>query len=87
MSNVNLIAAKEFIARRKRITHPKGEFDNAGRFYLDESEQCECCADIRSPSRTHPFSQMVHARTLKHVCKMFDADEKEVRKIVKDIIH
>jgi len=53
--------------RKDRVAHPEGEFDGGGRFYPSETEEQECCAEIRSPSRAYPYSLMVHCRTLKHV--------------------
>ena len=78
-------AAREYIARRDRHAHPVGEFDSAKRFTLDSSEHCACCAGIREPSRAFPFSEMVHARTLKHVANLFNVDESELRRAVKGI--
>lgn len=58
-------AAIKYNALQSRDIHPEGMIDNAGRFYL--YNKCECCAGIRSPSRSHPWSQMVHGRTAIHV--------------------
>lgn len=76
-------AAREAIARRDRHRHPPGKFDNAGRFYA--SERCECCLSIKSPSRTHPFLQMVHARTMIHVAQVFDVELPHLRARVREI--
>lgn len=76
-------AAREAIARRDRQRHPPGKFDNAGRFYA--SERCECCLSIKSPSRTHPFLQMVHARTMTHVAQVFDVALPHLRARVREI--
>lgn len=59
--------AKMYNDRQSRRTNPDGTFDNGGRFYLSEAERCECCEGIRPPSKAWPYSQMVHARTLRHV--------------------
>ncbi|WP_157943479.1 hypothetical protein [Pseudomonas orientalis] len=64
-----------------REIHPEGEFDNARRWY--PSERCECCDYIRTPSRAHPFSLMVHARTLEHVACQNDANIEDVKRIKK----
>lgn len=78
-------AAREYISRRSRGTHPAGDFDAYRRFTLDPSEICDCCTYIRAPSKRFPFSQMVHARTLKHVAHMFGIPEKDVRAAVQQI--
>ena len=76
-------AARTFIARRDRTAHPAGKFDNAGRWYPSEAETCDCCSSVRSPSRAHPFSYMVHCRTLKHVANLYGVNESELRKEVR----
>lgn len=76
-------AAREAIARRDRRSHPPGTWDKAGRFYAEES--CECCRGIRSPSRSYPFSEMVHARTALHVASVFDVDLAHMRKRMREL--
>lgn len=57
-----------YAARKNRILHPDGEFDNAGRFYPSSTEDADnFTSSIRSPSRSWPYSYMVAARTLKHI--------------------
>lgn len=75
-------AARTFIARRDRTAHPSGKFDNAGRWYPSEAETCECCDSVRSPSRAHPFSYMVHCRTMKHVANLYGVSVSDLRKEV-----
>lgn len=76
-------AANEYIARRDRRSNPPGTFDKQGRFYCDE--KCDCCKGIRSPSVAYPYSEMLHARTLRHVAKVFKVSEKELRQFVKGV--
>lgn len=57
----------EYAARQSRRTDPDGSFDRQGRFDLSDQEYCSCCIPVRSPSRRWPYSQMTHARTLKHI--------------------
>lgn len=76
-------AARTFIARRDRSSHPSGKFDNAGRWYPSEAETCDCCSSVRSPSRAHPYSLMVHCRTLKHVANLYGVKESDLRKEVR----
>ncbi|MDP9485329.1 MAG: hypothetical protein M3Q49_05975 [Actinomycetota bacterium] len=73
-------AVVEYLARRDRRTHPAGEFDGAGRFYLDAGERQECCDGIRSPSAAYPFSYMKHCCSVEHVARLHNADERAVRK-------
>ena len=78
-------AAKEYLKRKRRISHPEGDFDNGGRFYLSDEERVACCVGIREPSRSYPYSEMMHGRSLRHVAKLFEADELEVRRLAKRI--
>lgn len=78
-------AALEYLKRKHRLSHPEGDFDNGGRFYLSDNEKGLCCALIRSPSRAHPFSQMVHGRTIAHVADLYNVDALEVRRLAKRI--
>ena len=75
----------EYLKLKNRKTHPEGTFDSGGRFYLAESEKHDCCRGIRSPSRAYPYSEMVHARTLKHVAHKYDVDEKDCRKALREM--
>ena len=75
-------AARDFIARRDRTAHPTGKFDKRGRWYPSEDETCECCDSVRGPSRAHPFSYMVHCRTMKHVANLHGVNVADLRKEV-----
>ena len=75
-------AARTFIARRDRTAHPTGKFDKGGRWYPSEAETCDCCSSVRSPSRAHPFSYMVHCRTMKHVANLYGVSVADLRKEV-----
>lgn len=61
ITNEEINDVYEMLQARK--LHPSGTFDNAGRFYLDDSD----LVDVRSPSRSYPYSQMVAGRTKKFV--------------------
>ena len=76
-------AAREYIARRDRMTHPDGTFDAASRWYPSESEKCDCCDGIRSPSRAYPYSFMTHCRSAAHVAALHGVDARELRRAVK----
>ena len=67
-------AAIEFNARQGRQSHPDGTFGSGDRWYPSEDEWCECCDSIRSPSRSYPYSLMVHCRTAEHLASLFQVD-------------
>ncbi|WP_457743266.1 hypothetical protein [Sulfurimonas sp.] len=58
-------AVNTYLGRKKRDEHPNGTFDNAGRWYPDESENLDTDY-YRSPSRSYPYSYMLACRTLRH---------------------
>lgn len=76
-------AALTFIGRRDRTAHPHGKFDNAKRWYPSENETCDCCASVRSPSRSFPYSYMTHCRTMAHVANLYGVSVSELRKEVR----
>lgn len=80
-----LTAARLFVSRKNRESHPQGEFDKQKRFYPNQSELQDCCSEIRRPSAAYPFSLMVHCRSAKHIANMFDVSEKELKKIAKTL--
>lgn len=55
-----------YVMLKDRQLHPAGEFDKAGRFYLEDAE----LVDVRAPSAKYPFSQMNAGRTSKFVKAM-----------------
>lgn len=61
--------AKTYSDMKNRHIHPQGEFDSANRFYT--SVKYPCCEHIRPPSRSYPYSQMKHARSLEHIAHEF----------------
>ena len=80
-----MTAASRYADLRDRRANPAGTFDRAGRFSLDNAERSECCAAIRTPSRAYPYSEMQHARTLRHVCSVAGVDPRAVRAIVREL--
>ena len=48
---------------KNRIINPSGYFDKAGRFWLENGD----LINVREPSRSWPYSQMMAGRTLKYV--------------------
>ncbi|AKI27688.1 hypothetical protein [Moraxella phage Mcat17] len=55
-----------YVMLKERQLHPRGEFDKAGRFYLDDAD----LVDVRPPSTKYPYSQMSAGRTAKFVKAM-----------------
>ena len=53
---------------KSRLTHPSGAFDRAGRW--QPTVKLPCCLAIREPSRAHPYSLMLHCRTIGHVAQL-----------------
>jgi hypothetical protein len=76
------LAAAEYIARQDRKHHPHGKFDNGGRWFPSDFEERNCCAGIRQPSRSWPYSLMTHCRTMEHVANMYGVEIKLLRKAV-----
>jgi len=61
-------------ARRDRVVHPEGTFDNAGRWYPSERESCGGSGtQVRGPSRKWPYSYMHRCRTKAHVSNLVRA--------------
>lgn len=77
----DLKAAKEFVSRKERWSHPDCHFDKAGRAYLLRHEDCPGCKYVRSPSRAYPYSEMVHGRTAEHVAGMLGGNTQVTRRV------
>ena len=58
-------AAQHYVDLKTRRRHPVGKFDRGGRWY--PAQEHACCAGIRGPSRTYPFSLLTHCRSAAHV--------------------
>ena len=78
-------AARIYLNRKNRLSHPDGDFDNAQRWYPSKSEHRDCCDEIRSPSRAYPYSYMTHCRSLEHVAALCGKDPKKLRAAVKKL--
>jgi hypothetical protein len=76
-------AVKTFLDRKYRKAHPKGNFDSVSRWTPNYDERCECCKNIRRPTRSYPFSLLVHCRTAEHVANLFGVDVALVKKLAK----
>lgn len=59
-------AAERHIALKAGRGRVDGRFDQAGRFM--PASVHACCHGIRMPSRAYPYSRLVHAKSLDHVC-------------------
>jgi hypothetical protein len=71
-ANKKDVIDKIFVARQERRTHPSGRQDNGGRWFPSNSEECDCCKSVRSPSKAFPWSYMTHCRTKKHVIQLIN---------------
>lgn len=81
--NTNVIAAaRSYLYRQGRIENPVGSYDKSGRWYPEGKDE-EVMAPVRSPSRSFPYSYLKAALTIKHCAALRDADEKEVRRVLK----
>lgn len=53
---------------KERMIHPTGTFDKGGRWYAENSD----LINVRSPSRSYPYSEMTACRTKKYVKAVFE---------------
>lgn len=63
--------------------YPDGKKDKGSRWYPDESERCSCCASIRSPSRSFPWSLWHHCKSIKHLKNLLHENPSTLDKDVK----
>lgn len=83
MNKQIVMAAQEYKARQARSRHPKGEFDNGGRWYPAKEERQACCEGIRSPSRAWPMSYNRHCRSAAHVAALYGVDPTDLRRAIR----
>lgn len=76
-------AVDEYSARQDRRSHPIGTFDKAGRWYPDEIEECDEVYRRRSPSRSYPYSYMIHCRTAKHIAWLYGVDRAKLLRVMR----
>ena len=79
-------AAREFLDRKARRSHPKGGQKSCGKWWPDEDERCGWCASIREPSCAYPWSLMHHCRTAEHLADRMDVDPSDVRRRAREIV-
>ncbi len=84
MTETILKAAKEYIDRQNRNSHPNGKFDNGMRWFPANEEHRSCCNHIRYPSRAYPFSLNKHCRSIEHIANLYSVNTKDLRKAVKN---
>jgi len=85
MDDRKMAAARTYLDRQSRLTHPAGKTDSGGRWFPSDSESQACCSHVRPPSRAWPWSYMTHCRTIAHVAHLFGVEESELRAAVKAI--
>ena len=76
-------AAAEWWRRALRQSQPSGAMDKAGRWYPTPSERQDCCASVRDPSRSYPWSLMKHCRSALHVARLYGVDPVQLRRAVR----
>lgn len=71
-----LSAAREYIARRDRQSHPDGKKDGAGRWYPSATEDPRGTIrrTVRTPSRAWPWSYAHACRSAAHVAELYGVD-------------
>jgi hypothetical protein len=87
ISPIVVAAAREYLDRRDRISHPEGRTDNGGRWYPSDTEDVggTITRTIRSPSRAWPWSYMVACRTAGHVAELYGVDASAVRSMARTL--
>lgn len=65
-----------FNRRQARIDHPEGSTDNGGRWYPEGRD--DIGMGVRTPSRSYPWSYMLHCRSLDHCECLTGADHDDV---------
>ena len=73
-------ALAAYEALQSRAIHPDGTFDKSGRWYPSGEEIQPCCAGVRAPSRSYPYSYLTHARTAGHVASRHGVSERDLRR-------
>jgi len=76
-------AAQQYLDLRDRRANPAGTFDAGGRWY--PTQELACCGSIRTPSRSWPYSYLVHCRTLAHIATQSGYPVATLRAAVKRI--
>lgn len=57
-----------YAGRKDRRIHPEGRFDNAGRWWPSDDEDADSFTlDVRTPSKSWPYSYMKAARSKRHI--------------------
>lgn len=73
-------AAKCYLDRKARRTHPAGNLGKGGRWTPAPEERRSCCNDICRPSRAWPWTLNRHCRSLEHVAALFEVDALQLRR-------
>ncbi|HXH05382.1 MAG TPA: hypothetical protein VNI83_02210 [Vicinamibacterales bacterium] len=83
MTDMIETALNELLARRERRAHPRGSFDNGGRWWPAAEEEQVCCRRVRTPSRSFPYSLLTHCRTVEHVAMLYGVPAGTLRRAVR----
>ena len=79
-------AAREFLDRKARRSHPKGALGRGDKWWPADDERCNFCGDIRTPSCAYPWSLMHHCRTADHLGDRMGVDAADVRRRAREIV-
>ena len=69
----------EYQTRKEHLSHPAGDFSFDGLWLPEKREWRNCCRSEQAPSRHLWFTLQHHCRSLKHLCVLFECDERFVR--------
>lgn len=78
-----LKGAQLYIQRYSKQSYVEGSFDNAKRFYPEGRDMEVMRDDVRSPSRSWPYSYMRACTSKEHCARYFNADADAVGTIVR----
>lgn len=76
-------AAVTYIKRRNRTDHPEGKTDKGGRWFPSDYEKQPCCDNVRSPSRSFPWSLMTHCRSTEHIANLYGIPKETLKNALK----
>jgi len=78
LTDAELNSAIEAYLAYSKGEPPRGETDNARRWYPIRQERQACCEQIRDPSRAYPWSLWKHCQSLAHKEHLFKARHADV---------
>lgn len=84
MSSLSVQAALAcLIARRKKASYPKGEYNPVGVWLPTKEEWQPCCFAVNPPTYRYPLAMRAHCCTLKHVAYLFGVQRAELARALR----